>query len=165
MSKLLFTLVNHWQPPSYNGQSSSNSKSLKHDFIHSVNRLLIGANNCGFLPRRVLKFLRGAFHDGIHEFHACLQSTGGPFTEGGYRYSILWIRGCVLFNETHLIELLEQFLAKYIIQVLPTNLDFCGSKQQINHQYHTHTSKWFILALHDLTKAAMNIPKHATTNH
>ena len=84
---------------------------------------------CGFLPSRVLKFLWGDFHDGIHEFHACLQSTSGPFTEGGYRCSILWIRGSMLFHETHLTKLLEQFPAKYIIQILPFNLDFYRSKQ------------------------------------
>ena len=39
------------------------------------------------------------------------------------------IRGSMLLHETHLIKLLEQFPAKYIIQVLPTNLDFYGSKQ------------------------------------
>ena len=102
----------------------SNGKSLKHDFIHSVNGLLISANDCGFLPSRVLKFLWGDFHDGIQEFHACLHSTSGPLTEGGYRCSILWIRGSMLFHETHLIKSLKQFPAKYIIQVLPTNLDF-----------------------------------------
>ena len=81
----------------------------------------------------------------------------------------------MLFDEIDLFKCLEQIPANFVIQVLSTNLSFHGPKQlyfanrcelnKITHQYHTHATKRCISALHDLTKRAMNILKHATTNH